>query len=58
MATLNISERRKKGFEFFTALENDLRSKLIEELDDIPVGLSPEKIPEKLSEKLPTKTPL
>lgn len=52
MAKLEIPERRKKGFEYFIALEDELRNKLISELNNIPIELSLEEIVEELSKKL------
>ena len=55
MAVLEIPERHKKGFEYFIALDNQLRNKLIKELDSLPIGLSLEDTDGALSKKLNKK---
>ena len=55
MAVLQIPERHKKGFGHLISLDNELRNKLIKELNSLPIGLSLEEITKKLSQKLNLK---
>ncbi|NIR52267.1 hypothetical protein GWO43_27110 [candidate division KSB1 bacterium] len=52
MARLRIPERSKQGFKDFIEFGDDLQQKLIQELDNVPIGLSSEKTAERLSQSL------
>jgi len=55
MARFNIPDEHKKGFEYFISLDDDLREKLIDEIERAPIGLSPIKLAAHLSLKTEIK---